>query len=68
MLVHTCVATVASVARPSAPPTCCIVFSMPDPMPESSARTWCTAVRVSGTNVMPMPSDIKMMNGKMSVT
>ena len=28
--------TVDRVARPSAPPTCCMVFSTPEPTPESS--------------------------------
>ena len=68
VLLKTWLATVLSVASPSAPPTCCMVLSTPEPMPESSARTWCTAVRVTGTNVRPMPSDIRMMPGRMSVT
>ena len=62
-----CSDTVLSVASPSAPPTCCMVFSTPEPMPESSARTWCTAVRVSGTNVRPMPTAIRTMNGRIEV-
>ena len=37
----------------------------PEPMPESSARTWWTAVRVIGTNTRPMPTAIRTMNGKM---
>ena len=40
-----------------------MVFSTPEPMPESSDRTWWTAVSVSGTNVRPMPTDIITMNG-----
>ena len=62
------VATVPSNESPSAPPTCCMVFSTPEPMPVSSLRRWCTAVSVSGTKVIPMPKDISRMNGSRSVT
>ena len=67
LLFTKCSETVLSVARPSAPPTCCMVFSTPEPMPESAARTWWTAVRVSGTNVMPMPIDMVITHGKIDV-
>jgi hypothetical protein len=60
-------ATVDSVARPSAPPTCCIVFSTPEPTPESRWSTRWTAARVIGTNVRPMPTAISTMNGNRSV-
>ena len=56
--------TVARAARPSAPPTCCIVFSTPEPTPASSGRRWWTAVRVSGTKTAPMPSAIRHTYGR----
>ncbi len=62
-LVITWVATEERIARPSAPPTCCIVLRTPEPMPESSGRRWCTAVRVTVTKVMPMPIDISSIHG-----
>ena len=49
-------ATVLRVASPSAPPTCCMVLSTPEAMPESRCATWCTAVSVIGTKVSPCRS------------
>jgi len=44
-----------------------MVFSTPEPMPESAACTWCTAVSVSGTKVRPMPIDMVTTQGRIDV-
>ena len=62
-----CEATVERIARPSAPPTCCIVLSTPEPMPASADGMPCRATSVIGTKVRPMPIDMVTMNGAMSV-
>jgi len=38
----------------------------PEPIPESSSLTPCTAVNVSGTKTKPMPNDMIRMNGSRS--
>jgi hypothetical protein len=49
------VATVASTAKPSAPPTCCEVLIRPLANPASSASTPETAAIVLVTNARPSP-------------
>ena len=51
------------VARPSAPPTCCIVLSTAEATPESSCATPATAVSVIGTNTRPMPTAMRTIQG-----
>lgn len=55
MLVVAVIAIVDSMASPSAPPTCWVVFSTPEASPASLFSTLETAARVSGMNVKPSP-------------
>lgn len=59
-------AIVESIANPSAPPTCCIVFSTPEAMPESAGETACTTLIVIGMKTSDTPMGISTTNGKMS--
>ena len=65
--VEKCTATVLSVARPSAPPTCCMVLSTPDAMPESRAADTVHGAQRHRDEDQPMPSGISTMNGSRSV-
>jgi hypothetical protein len=53
--------TVTRTASPSAPPTCCVTFTMLEAAPESSGRTPASAVVVSGTNASPIPAPNKII-------
>ena len=57
---------VLSVARPSVPPTCCIVLSTAEATEESSWATPWTAVRVSGTKIRPRPKARTTIHGSRS--
>ena len=48
-------ATVASIAMPNAPPTCCVVFTSPEASPESSGATPDIASVISAGNASPPP-------------
>ena len=47
--------TATRTARPSAPPTCCITFTMLEAAPESVGATPASDAVVSGTNTRPIP-------------
>ena len=49
-------ATVARIARPSAPPTCCAVLIRPEARPASCGLVPVTAAMVTGTNANPSPT------------
>ena len=55
-VVGAALATAASIARPSAPPTCWEVLISPDARPASCGSTPATAAIVIGTNAKPSPN------------
>ena len=61
------VASVERIARPSAPPTCWVVFRSPEASPASSDAMFVVAISVSGTKTRPMPIDIRRRPGSRSL-
>ena len=61
------VASVERIASPSAPPICCDVLRSPEARPASPGAIPLVAIRVTGTNVIPIPIEISMIPGRRSV-
>ena len=61
-------ATLASTARPSAPPIMKEVLTTPEASPDSSGLTSLIAASSSGLNAMPTPKPSRIMVGSTSTT
>ena len=55
-------------ARPSAPPIICVVFTRPEARPDCSGATSPIAASSSGLNASPAPSASRIIDGSTSVT